>query len=420
MTVLDNNLYADCESAIKVGLSYLGTEFKKKEYRSKIDLLYEKEQQLLTINEVKKFTNRLENNSKLNRHIRKITQLSNSQQKKKFIEREFTMKCFGEYLVRNNFTFNPKKFSIVYNGLEKFINNKANYFFWTVIHGLLIQKEFKIGDMRIRPIKDQDFDLFFGMTEIEYSIHLTTFGQAPTCVIEINSKTYEFEKKVTQIQNFVKAYALFKSNPIQVRELTGFTPMFYAAEYSTSRSILSRRGRVETFSKLHKSQMPKFKRFFRLYSKIQKPKQLETAIDRFQTGIEAKNAEDIILDLTISLECLFSEKVGVTQAISNRMAILLGRTESETELLRKDMKKIYRIRSAMVHGDNIRRAYMETNLTEQDTIKKLVIITNNSILAFLELMNKGERFDNIRTKLDSLISYNSQRKPYQRKAKIIK
>jgi len=91
-------------------------------------------------------------------------------------------------------------------------------------------------------------------------------------------------------------------------------------------------------------------------------------LSRYNDSYERQKAEDSILDLMIVLEALFSDSLSeMTHKISTRSAVLLSHDSSvnpskivvHLKEKRAELKKLYAIRSKIVHGENVKISHEE-------------------------------------------------------------
>jgi len=83
-------------------------------------------------------------------------------------------------------------------------------------------------------------------------------------------------------------------------------------------------------------------------------KYIKKAINFLKRARSSTLEENQIINCFIAIETLFSYNEGTELGfrISNRMAILLANSNSERTRIRLDMKKLYKLRSSIVHGGN--------------------------------------------------------------------
>lgn len=119
---------------------------------------------------------------------------------------------------------------------------------------------------------------------------------------------------------------------------------------------------------------------------------------------------DKLINYFISLESIYSDEgTEITFRFSRRMAILLGKTAMERNLLVDRCKKMYNYRSKVVHGFEVDVDF--SDLTEIDGWVK------NSILSFIGLMNYYNDRKMILKKLDEALLDEKIRDKLQKQCK---
>ena len=115
---------------------------------------------------------------------------------------------------------------------------------------------------------------------------------------------------------------------------------------------------------------------------------LDIAKRRFGSALTRTNSIDQLIDLTISLESLFAPTPGeITVRLSNRMATLLAKNDSQREDYWKFIKKVYNLRSGIVHGDGLRNTKINgKKYTLDEILEKLVDLARQAILIYLKLV----------------------------------
>jgi len=100
-------------------------------------------------------------------------------------------------------------------------------------------------------------------------------------------------------------------------------------------------------------------------------------------------AEDIIINSTIALEALLigsTEMDKISRRFSSRGAALLSSDDSEIESLRKEMKRIYGIRSSIAHGG---ARHSIDDLTK--VVRKLRLWVRQALVALLRMAGEQDR-----------------------------
>lgn len=406
--VVNSNLESDCRDAIRDGLEFLDGEVDKTKVSNRQDRrseIFEHREEMAKLPSIQKLLKDLESLPELKRVIGLITPKT-----QKPIDTIFTVTfIYGfihDYGEEHGFVFDENKFSLLYSKLEGYIYETADYRYISPVFNLRLEDDpVTIDDITIRKIAEDDLPDLYGISKEYFIGNIMLFGPPPDFVIEVKSKKDSMGEQEKVIQDFVYALNLFKSVAVQVRNLICIPPKFYPTVIRSQIEIMARRGISFTSTILTKSDVSNFTTFYRSFKKIQKPRELETAIRRFNYGLESRNIEDAVIDFMIALECLLGDrKPELTKTISERASLLLGRNEIDTECLRVIIKKLYNIRSAIIHGSDLQRAYKNAKITENRVKNKLRIITNESILSFLSLLENGKTVDDIKNDLDTSIS----------------
>jgi hypothetical protein len=117
---------------------------------------------------------------------------------------------------------------------------------------------------------------------------------------------------------------------------------------------------------------------------------LEISIKRFSSALTRMDAVDQLIDLMISIESLYVSSPGeITVRLSNRLSTLLAKNDQQREDYWSFSKKVYNLRSGIVHGDGLR----STEINGQDyslekIIEKLFELARESIKIYLKIVNQ--------------------------------
>jgi hypothetical protein len=150
----------------------------------------------------------------------------------------------------------------------------------------------------------------------------------------------------------------------------------------------------------------KFKKF-QIKNRSNPREYLNIAVRRFNLGIEESDIEDRIIDFMISFETMFlADDKELSYKLSNRVAILIGKTADDREELREIIKLAYGWRSKIVHGSEKQPLKIQGHtISENDLALKVEDILRKSILGFVSLDNKNHNRQDIIACLDkSLLS----------------
>ena len=105
---------------------------------------------------------------------------------------------------------------------------------------------------------------------------------------------------------------------------------------------------------LNNKEYRSFKIFYKKYLELDlKPKDwsfIQVSIDRFISSINRDNPLDRIVDLNVSLECMFSSSGDTSLKIANRTATLMSKNGESRELCWNFIKNEYKLRNDILHG----------------------------------------------------------------------
>jgi len=143
---------------------------------------------------------------------------------------------------------------------------------------------------------------------------------------------------------------------------------------------------------------------------------LDIAIRRFSSALARTDPIDQVIDLTISLEALYApgNKGEITTKLSTRLATLTAKNEEEREDYWLFTKKMYGLRSGIVHGEGMRNTEINgKKYTIDESIEKIVKLVRMSIYLFLRLASNysgGGKIEKICDDIDkALINKKNQR-----------
>ena len=117
---------------------------------------------------------------------------------------------------------------------------------------------------------------------------------------------------------------------------------------------------------------------------------------------------DKIVDLMICLESLYVEGGGeITVRLGSRVAILLSKNDEEREDCWIFVKKVYNLRSRIVHGEDPKNTEINgIQYTYDELLERLVIIARRSVLIYLQLLplySGNKKIDQIADDLDKAV-----------------
>ena len=314
--------------------------------------------------------------------------------KKPSFSKKLTLKFIISYLNKNqSFSKDKKIFDATFENFFSFLTNLLEDTYVTPLFNFesnLGPKGIEIDDIRIRPITEDEFYYFTNLDEnknlpnVFYDLTFVMFTKHSSD--ELNS-SYELVKSRFELM-------------LDALSLVGYgTPAFGTIfrninnpwiHYDSKYEIDVTKQESLFFDKKH---LAKLKSIFNLLSDIDFSKKENSFLDiakrRFGSALTRPNPVDKLIDLTVSLESLFAPNPGeITVRLSNRMATLLAKNDSQREDYWIFIKKVYNLRSGIVHGDGLRNTEINgKKYTLDQILEKLVDLTQQSILIYLKLVS---------------------------------
>jgi hypothetical protein len=144
---------------------------------------------------------------------------------------------------------------------------------------------------------------------------------------------------------------------------------------------------------------------------------LQTAIKRFNLGIEETGIEDKIIDFLISAEALYqNETTELTFKLSNRIASLLGKTDDEREKIKDIIVAAYSLRSTVVHGKEFKEGKLRGGFSPELVVQATEDLLRKSILCFMKLAKKYPKQEDILKELDASLLNTKKRKNLKKRS----
>ena len=411
-------LTSKCKNAIIKGLELL--QSRQEGEKRAIVVSQNNFDEVLKLQEIQDMINTMNDIEELTSRIKKLVTPNDESSIRHHIERMFIGKFFDTYARRHGLAFDEESFLKLYSELEGYIYEKVDYKYLAPLFNLRLDVEkVMINDMVVRYMKDEEFEELFGISREWRKGRFDFYNSQVDFLVETTSKKYDTQVQEEKIRNFLNTIGIFKMESVQIRDMTCILPTFYPVELRSRSGVNIRRGIPHGYPKLVESELEKFKKFYSMYCNVQKPKNLESAIKRFNYGLQSLNFEDMVIDFMIALESLFGDEGEITHKISIRIALLFGQNEFDTECIRNFVKKMYGLRSKIVHGDDVGKALQKINITENRAKDRLSSITRNSIVAYLHLIENGTNGKDIIKNLDTSISSMSLRDKIRENANIV-
>ncbi len=292
------------------------------------------------------------------------------------------------YTQNKNFEFDGKKVDIIIKEFTTFVNEKIlkiNYF--TPIYNFksnIIPKKF--DNVLLRKISHDEFKTIKEDLVGPYSktpTQLYALGYVLETNIPFQNNPQEEENIAKNIfSKFLKGSLIFQPGNLQTgKYYRNFT------KWTRNSSKISGEDSFHYESNFYKISTKKavsLKTFLDKFSKIDfisnDYKFLNFAIDKFQQNTLRKNIGEKIVDLNISLECMFSSRGDTTLKLTQRISAMLTDDDEKMEEFWNFMKSEYKIRSDIVHGrpnESINEIHSKLELITRDLIKKFLNLAKN-------------------------------------------
>ena len=303
------------------------------------------------------------------------------------------LKFIVSYLNENkSFNFDKKIFDLTFEKFYLFLTDLLTDTYVTPLFNFesnIKNKGIKINDIEIRPITENEFyyftnldenqnlsNVFYDLTHVMYTTHSND---------NLNSG-YDVVK--SKFELMLDALSLTGSgNPVSgtIFRNVNNSWIHYDSKYEID--VIKQEPLF-----FDKKNLSKLKLIFSSLNEVDFNKKENSFLDiskrRFGSALARTNPIDQLIDLTVSLESLFAPTPGeITVRLSNRMATLLAKNDSQREDYWKFIKKVYNLRSGIVHGDGIRNTEINgRKYTLDEILEKLVDLTRQAILIYLKLV----------------------------------
>ena len=308
--------------------------------------------------------------------------------------KELPLKFLVEYIKQNTeFSKNKNTFERVFKKFFNFMENLLDDEYVTPLFNFesdIDEKGITIDDVVIRKITKDEFYVF---SNLEENATLSNVFHNLTHVMftkfsspDLNSG-YEHVKR--KFENLIDSLSLLnKGNPRVGGIFRNITNPWIHYDSRFENKIISK-----TPLKLKKNEKQKLKQIYDLLISIDFSKKenkfLEISKKRFVLALSRTSKIDQLIDLMISIESLYVSSPGeITVRLSNRLSTLIGKNDKEREDLWKFTKKVYNMRSGIVHGEGLRSNEINgKKYTLEEILSKLIELNRESILIFLKLVN---------------------------------
>lgn len=308
--------------------------------------------------------------------------------------KELPLKFLLEYVRQNRkFSINKKVYEKVFQKFFIFMENLLEDEYVTPLFNFesdIDEKGIEIDRVKIRKIKEHEFFVF---SNLEENATLSNIFHNLTHVMFMKLSSPDLNSGYDEVrikfQNVIDSLSLLKEgNPRIGGIFRNITNPWIHYDSRFENEVISK-----TALKLKKTDKHKLKQTYDLLVSIDFSKKenkfLEISKKRFVLALSRTSKIDQLIDLMISLESLYVSSPGeITVRLSNRLSTLIGKNDNEREDLWKFTKKVYNIRSGIVHGEGLRSNEINgKKYTLDEILTKLIELNRESILTFLKLVN---------------------------------
>ncbi len=305
------------------------------------------------------------------------------------------LKFLVNYLEENkNFKFNKKIFDSIFNNFYLFLENILKDEYITPLFNFesdLTLKEITIDNVGIRKINAFEFFVFTRLDQ-NYQLSNEFYNLSHVMFLKHSSADlnsgYDFVK--LKFESLIDSLSLLETG----------NPKFGTIYRNVNNSWIHHDSRYEMdvndqkpmfFQKKQLSNLLKISKLLKNIDFSKKENNfIEISKRRFTSALSRSSAIDQLIDLMISLESLYAPNPGeISVRLANRSSTLLASSDDVREDYWLFVKKVYNIRSGIVHGDGIRNTEINgKQYSLDDIILKLVDLARESILIYLKLANQ--------------------------------
>lgn len=291
--------------------------------------------------------------------------LSTRPQIKKFYSQpDIEVKNLIYYLIENfciennSFSFNSEKFEKLVKEFITYVNEeilKISYF--TPLYNFASDiNEKHFGNITIKRISAEQFKIIkenLVGSELPTPHKLYKLAYVlETKVLFVNDVYKEDELVRENFLKFIQGALIFQSGDLQLgsfyRNYTKWTK--YSSRISENDNFISGR----PIYKIKKRKINLLKKFYDEFSSNNLEQNelsfIKLALNRFYLGMSKTDITDKIVDLNITLECLFSSPIDTSIKFSNRICTLIAKNDEEREFYWNFIKSEYKLRNDIVHG----------------------------------------------------------------------
>jgi hypothetical protein len=382
-------LYRQMKDAIRDSLNFLKEKFKSKiipyNYDYNYDLVPQKNDKKLWCLEkisissvlyVETYANEIFKLSKViscvefmlkKDFLKKLEIASRDEIGRREMSRQLIIEFLRKYVHYNsNFDFNDNLFEIIYFKLEKYVYTKGiEIITVTPLLDFEIKdcEKIKVAEFIIRKLNKDEIKKFIKRGDFA-KINLRCYYIETDWCIEFGkkfkSKTlydyFEYRDLNDNIQRIISALRLFKPGTLNYSTTLRYSKIWRCFWLVPLRLPPGQRKiGYESRYELSDKDIKDFKKFWHKFKKINLREYLflDIAIRRFNFSYNRTSLEDKLIDLIIALEALFRPKAQteIGEQLALGCAYFLGKNKKEREKISDNIKKAYKIRNKIIHGE---------------------------------------------------------------------
>jgi len=309
---------------------------------------------------------------------------------------------------RKEFGFDQRVFESIYSMFKDYLFSSEFIFRITApLNSGCDVKDMDLGDgLKIRSITDEELQELwrhsrFGAisrSDIPFLKHALELEYT----ISKNSSLGTHQEKAEILNDLITALRLFKRGGVSFNTYwvspKGWASLSNLAFCESSMSSPKTSYGGGNYVLEEEPEIEQFQKFWRTFKEtdFQSVPFLKMTIERFNFAYEKRSQEDKLIDYMISFESLFmKETQELRHRLSVRVSCFLKGKYSERKDLFSDFKKIYDIRSAIVHGESINHKYLKKLKVESlsELVSKVEELLRESIKKFIDLIDQDVNYN---------------------------
>ncbi len=243
--------------------------------------------------------------------------------------------------------------------IESIIDDEGIKFF-SILEDLPSYEVYKNLILHYRCVNTSEKRFYFVSNTFEADIENVKNDDIASAIFSGTGK-FDLEYVHGYLNNIIRLMRLFKKGNICMP-----LKYYYSIDNNIPRRLTA--GKTDLYISpdrytLEDSEMPSLQRFIQKMTLPFKEPFLQLSFENFELSYETPRANLSFLSLMVSLETLFNPGGSeLTYRISRNVAVLLGNNMDHSDLIFKDVQKLYGKRSGLVHKG-------KSNIKEEDLLR---------------------------------------------------